>query len=354
VRRRTKQLPLTYVLPVRWREDQGIAELASYLESIRPHLDEVIVVDGSESAVFDWHATMLGDHCRHTRPGGSGFLNGKVAGVTTGIEQASNEFVVIADDDVRHDAQSLSALVDLLEDHELVRPQNYFDPLPWHARWDTARSLLNRVVSGDPGCRRGDFPGTFGIRRDFFLGMGAYDGDVLFENLELIRTVRVARGRTATPLGLYVRRRPPTTRHFFSQRIRQAYDDFALPLRMAFFFALGPVVAALLLGGRWLGLALIAGVLIGTAEAGRRTAGGTRVFPLSGSLLAPGWAMERAVTVWLALGERILFGGVRYGSAVISRAANSEGQIAAMCRRRRRTGQRPDSSDPLASKPISL
>jgi len=32
---------------------------------------------------------------------------------------------------------------------DLVGPQNFFDPLPWHARWDSARTLLNRASGGD-------------------------------------------------------------------------------------------------------------------------------------------------------------------------------------------------------------
>src|SRR4029079_2928969 len=112
-------------------------------------------------------------------------------------------------------------------------PQNYFDPLPWHARVDAARSLLNRVHSGDRELGSGDFPGTLGVRREAFVACGGYDGDVIFENLELMRTIEAAGGRVATPLDLYVRRLPPTTAHFISQRVRQAYDDFALPVRMA-------------------------------------------------------------------------------------------------------------------------
>ena len=36
-----------------------------------------------------------------------------------------------------------------------------------------------------------------------------------------------------SPLDLYVARRPPSAEHFLSQRVRQAYDDFAIPARMA-------------------------------------------------------------------------------------------------------------------------
>jgi hypothetical protein len=143
---------------------------------------------------------------------------------------------VIADDDVRYDADALRRLLDRLRESDLVRPQNYFDPLPWHARWDTARTLLNRSFGAD-------FPGTLGVRRSRFLAMGGYDGDVLFENLELIRTVRADGGQVDSPLDLYVRRPPPSSAHFRGQRVRQAYDDLALPTRMALELALIPAVA---------------------------------------------------------------------------------------------------------------
>ena len=117
-----------------------------------------------------------------------------------------------------------------------MRPQNYFGPLPWHARWDTARTLLNRAFGRD-------YPGTLAVRRSRMLAMGLYDGDVLFENLELIRTVRADGGSVASPLDLYVARVPPSASHFWGQRTRQAYDDFALPLRMALWLATVPLLA---------------------------------------------------------------------------------------------------------------
>ena len=124
---------------------------------------------------------------------------GKVNGVVTGVRECSHERVVLADDDVRYDCPELRRTVDLLGEADLVRPQNYFDELPWHARWDTARSLLNRVFTGDPTFPVGDFPGTLAVRREVFLASGAYDGDALFENLELMRTIRASGGVVADP-----------------------------------------------------------------------------------------------------------------------------------------------------------
>ena len=100
--------------------------------------------------------------------------NGKVRGVLTGVALASHERVVIADDVVRYDALTLERTIGALSEVELVRPQNYFGPLVWHARWDTARTLLNRAGRGV------DFPGTLAVRRSAERRRDGDDGDVRF------------------------------------------------------------------------------------------------------------------------------------------------------------------------------
>lgn len=317
----SEPLDLTYVVPVRWRDGEARQELAAYLEAIAPHCAEVIVVDGSAPQVYAENAAAWGDCARHVPPAGDErWLMGKVAGVRTGVRLASRERVVIADDDVRYDPETLRRTARLLDEHDLVRPQNYFERLPWHARWDTARTLLNRA------CGR-DYPGTLAVRRSRLLAIGLYDGDVLFENLELIRTVRAHGGSVASPLDLYVARVPPSAGHFWGQRTRQAYDDFALPSRMALWLAVVPLLALSAIGRRpaW-ALAAAAGT-VALAERGRRRAGGKEVFPAGSSLLAPGWILERGVCAWLAVLQRLRFGGVRYGDSVIPLAAHSERQL---------------------------
>jgi hypothetical protein len=229
---------------------------------------------------------------------------------------------VIADDDVRYEPAVLARTLAMLAEADLVRPQNYFSELPWHARWDTARSLLNRVFTGDPSFPVGDFPGTLAVRRGSFLHSGAYDGRALFENLELMRTIQAAGGTVITPLDLYVARRAPRAAHFFSQRVRQAYDDFAIPARMGAFLAIGPFAVELLRRGRGRWLCLGALATVGLAELGRRRAGGAGRFPVTAALLAPAWVGERSICAWLALGSR-LRGGVPYGERRLRHSAGS-------------------------------
>ena len=307
---------LSYVLPLRLTSAGPAQVLTPYIAWLGARA-ELIVVDGSDPEIFARNAELWSRHATHVAPDAHlDYDNGKVNGVTTGVRLATNDQVVLADDDVRYDQDGLTAMTRLLEEADLVIPQNYFDPLVWHAMWDTSRSLLNRAFGYD-------FPGTLGIRRSRFMEMGGYDGNVLFENLELIRTVSAAGGVVRSAPDLFVRRLPPTSHHFWSQRIRQAYDDFALPGRMFTWLAIGPLVARLTARRRM--KALLASLLlgVGVAEVGRRKNGGARVFPARCALFAPLWLLERGMCAWLALIQRNLRGGVVYRGRVIERAANA-------------------------------
>lgn len=333
-------LAASYVLPLRWEEDRGLGELADYLAALARLVADVVVVDGSPPERYAAHRRALPPDCRHERPDPAlRFAMGKVDGVLTGLRLARHDRVVVADDDVRWDEPTLRRALAMLDRCELVRPQNHFHPMPWHARLDTARSLLNRACSGDFELGAGDFPGTLALRASALERTNGYDGDVLFENLELMRTVRAAGGRVETPLDLYVRRLPPTTSHFLSQRVRQAYDDFALPGRMAAWLAILP---ALLLAPRR-AAPTIAAAAVATAEAGRRRGGGRAVFPAGSSLLAPVWVLERAVCAWLAVWQRLRHGGVAYAGGRIRRAATPAREL------RRRYAARSTGSGRSAS-----
>jgi len=327
---------ISYVLPLRWTSPGPIDELAGYLRAISPEVREILVVDGSPTPVYEMHAEALDGIARHLPPHPDlDFAMGKANGVVTGVRECRHEYVVLADDDVRYDSAALRRLASLLDTAELVRPQNHFDELPWHARWDTARTLLNRVFTGDPVFPVGDFPGTLAVRRSAFLASDAYDGDSLFENLELMRTIHAAGGRVVSPLDLYVARRPPSAAHFLSQRVRQAYDDFAIPLRMGAFLAIPPLAGRLLWRGRWPSVLAGACASMAVAELGRRRAGGAERFPLSGSLLAPVWIAERSLCSWLALAAKAR-GGVRYGEGRVTQSATPVRRL----RHRSRRGSR--------------
>jgi hypothetical protein len=312
------RLDAEYVLPLRWSakvSQRESPELGRYLAWLSAILD-VTVVDGSDDAVFARHRDRWRDlrlaGLRHVRPQAWPGRNGKVAGVVTGIRAARHERVVIADDDVRYDIGSLSAVLSALSRADLVRPQSVFSGTCWHTRWDTGRSLVNRAFGHD-------FPGTHGVRRSLFLAMGGYDGDVLFENLELARSAAAAGGTVRDLPGTFVRRLPPTSSHFWSQRVRQAYDDLAQPWRLLAEMSLLPsLLVTLSWGPRALGGWALAAVL--TAELGRRKAGGSSVYPSSASAWALPWALERSVCVWLALAQRAR-GGARYGGTRVRRAA---------------------------------
>ncbi|UWX98553.1 glycosyltransferase family 2 protein [Arthrobacter zhaoxinii] len=328
---------LEYLLPLKWSADTGLAELADYLDLLSAYV-RVLVVDGSGDELFAAHARAFPAGVGHYRPRHPECRNGKVNGVLTGVDMAEAEYLVIADDDVRYTPEQLERICALLGDADVVRPQNYFvspppvrsslpssvpssvrprPPLPWHARWDTGRTLLNRAFGAD-------YPGTLAVRTEVLRRTGGYSGDALFENLELLRTVRAAGGTEVRADDLFVARLPSSTSQFFRQRVRQAYDDLAQPLRLAAELSLLPVL--LRSARRPRRLAALSAAVAAAAEFGRRRNGGRQVFGPTSALWAPLWILERAVCVWLAVQWR-LRGGVPYSGVRLKTAAHSVRRI---------------------------
>ncbi|MFD4991274.1 glycosyltransferase [Cellulosimicrobium cellulans] len=317
---------VTYVLPLRRDrfDERATVELSRYLAGLASHV-RVVVADGSPAPVRALHGASWHDAARTVAvPPPPPRCNGKVVGVLAALATVSTPVVVLADDDVRWDAATLDRALAALDGADVVVPQNVFDPMPWHARWDTARSLVNRALGHD-------WSGTVVLRRDA-LGPEGYDARVLFENLELERTVLARGGRVEHRPDLFVTRRPPGLRTFWEQRVRQAYDSQAQPARLAGELALAPALAACVVGaarsdgGRRAAWAAVVVVVLGSAvlvaEAGRRGAGGATAWPPTAALWAPAWVLERAVCAWVALGWRV-GGGVPYRGTRIRCAAHS-------------------------------
>ncbi len=309
-----QRLSATYVLPLKRESADGLAELTEYLKNLSTMLS-LIVIDNSTSERFAQHHELWKSFATHLVPDRDCVTpNPKVGNVTTGVRRASTEAIIVADDDVRYSAAALQDVVGRLSRADIVRPANYFSPLVWHVCLDTARILLNRVSAGD-------WPGTLAFRKSTFLRCGGYAGHVLFENFELVRSIVRSGGTELNADDLFVLRLPPESRHFWSQRVRQAYDEFARPTRLGFSLTLVPAVLWCLKKGRWSELACGALAFIALAEIGRRRHGGAQYFPAVSAFLAPLWLLERGVSSWLAVYARVFRGGVSYGGGRLKDAA---------------------------------
>ena len=308
---------ISYVLPLRASVPLP-DEAVGYVRWLSGVVDDVIVVDGSPGEVVDAHALAFGDVARVVRPAPRyRGRNGKVVNVLSGIDLARHDVVVIADDDVRYTERPLAeVLARVAAGADAVLPQNVYEPAPWHARWDTGRILVHRALGHDMG-------GTVVVRRHRLLGAGGYDADVLFENLELVRTLAASGARVEHARDVFVRRVPPSTGRFVEQRVRQAYDELARPWLLATWLAIAPAIGwrvARRRGAAWRELGAGAAAVLALAELGRRRDGGASVFPRAAAAWAVPWILERAVCAWLAVIARAR-GGIRYAGSTIRPAA---------------------------------
>jgi len=315
------QLNCAYVLPLRrTRFNHGdAASLRLYLATLKEAGCEVIVADGSAPDVFDQYARILDAICRHVPVDRRfGYLNDKVNGIYTGIELASFDRIILADDDIRYSAGNIRSIMRFLDHNDVVRPQNFLYPRPWWAKMETARMLINRAL-----LPAADYPGTCAFRRGRMLASGRYDGDVLFDNEEIIRHLAQDGCSLACANDLFVRKRPPTFRKWIEQRPRQAYEDFGMYLTTTLFFGLLPFsfLIGVLFGIAGLMVFLLMLSLLATLIAARGRARGKarQFFPAHCCFFASLWVLERTLSTYWALYWYVFHGGYPFGGHILPR-----------------------------------
>ncbi|HEX8353340.1 MAG TPA: hypothetical protein VF611_10595, partial [Pyrinomonadaceae bacterium] len=171
--------------------------------------------------------------------------------------------------------------------------------------------------------RAGDYPGTCAFRRSTCLRVGHYDGDVLFDNEEIVRHFALSGADVMCATDFFVLKRPPTFAKWMEQRPRQAYEDFVMRAKTLLFASLIP--AALALGLFAGAAALVAFVAFVSLASGLVALRGLlrdrayRFFPATTALYAPLWVLERALSVYWAFYWRVRYGGYPFGAALLSK-----------------------------------
>jgi hypothetical protein len=279
----------------------ALRQFANYLSTLGLADTEVVVIDPSPRLQFELNARIVRWVARHL-PVRQEYLSpgGTIDIVRTAMMAASCEKVIVATEDVRYTPEAIAQLCELLDAHEVVEPQDYLEPLPWWGGIEAGRILLHRGIEPQP-----DHGATFGFRRSMVRSLRQLGAaDVHDDQARRLASV----GAEVHPASeVFVRRQPGALADWLIERARQAEDDFVLPMKTAFFFALAPVLLLLvLLGGLRLAGAYAAVVAFGAvALALRGRSGASSFFPLRAALLAPLWVAERSISVYWALARRV-------------------------------------------------
>ena len=318
---KARDIHCSFIVPIRRAkiDETEIEQLAAYFKTVRLAGCELLIVDGSPAPIFEIHKKSWEAFSEHVAPDPKyKYLNGKVNGVHTGVDLASHEHIILADDDIRFTASDIKRMNLLLESFEMVRPQNFIAPLPWWARLETARILINRGV-----LRAGDYPGTCAFRRSTMRRVGHYDGDVLFDNEEIVRHFALNGVNIHYGLDFFIRKLPPTFSKWLEQRPRQAYEDFVMRAKTIAFLSVIPMVLGLgvFVGARsaltFLFLLSLLSVLLSAKGLVRNAA--YRYFPSTSPFFAPLWIVERSISVYWAVYWWARFGGYPFGQKLLSK-----------------------------------
>ena len=272
-----------------------------------------------------------------------GYLNDKVNGIHTGVEIASCEKILLADDDIRYTPADIEKMCGLLDGYEMVRPQNFLAPLPWWARMESARMLINRAT-----LRIGDYPGTCAFRRATMLRVGHYDGDVLFDNEEIVRHFAAAGAAIYYATDFFIQKRPPTLRSGSSSARVRPTRISRCATKTFLFFALPFVVLLSATFAGLVGLVLcLAGLsifAIALACAGGARGVASEYIPPAMCLYAPLWIFERVVSTYWAIYCFAARGGYPFGDKLLTKGIGRDwvagGKVAAKA-----AAQQPDEKD---------
>jgi hypothetical protein len=285
------------------REAGGdLRDLATYLSSLAVAGCEVIVVDDSSAPVFENNRRVLRWVSRHiaARPRHRSF-SGTIDLVRTAIDVSTCDKIIVAEENVRYDGTAIDSLCELLDLHEVVEPQDYFDPLPWWIGIEAGRMLVHRGVEPLP-----DHGATFGMRKSIVRGLRGVD--VAWTNGDdPVRHLTSQGAEVFSACDVFVRRLPPPLSDWLRDRPKQAGDDFAMPVKTAFFFGLLPmaVVLAVVGGSRLAGGYAGAIAFSSLVLAIRGRAGNATFFPLRACFSAPLWVLERSISVYWALFRKL-------------------------------------------------
>ncbi|HET7437398.1 MAG TPA: hypothetical protein VFN10_22020 [Thermoanaerobaculia bacterium] len=278
-----------------------LRDFSSYLSTVGLSDGDVVILDPSPRLQFEMQRQTLRWVGRHMSvPPQYRLAGGGVDLVRAAAELAACEKVIVATSDVRYSAVELEQLCQLLDTHEVVEPQDYVEPLPWWGGIDAARILVHRGVEPLP-----DHAATFAFRRTAVRALRGLE--LTDPNDDQVRRL-VATGAEVFPASdVFVRREPPALEEWLTARPRYAGDDFAMPVKTAFFFALLPmlflvtILGGLRLFGGYAGVVAVASVSLAL----RGRAGAASVFPLRACLFAPLWVFERSISVYWALFRKL-------------------------------------------------
>ena len=279
--------------------DGDLRDLACYLSTLSAADCDVVVLDGSSREHFDENRRVLRWVSRYiaARPQHRG-VNGVVDPIRAALAVAACEKVIVAAEEVRYDECAIDSLCRLLDAHEVVEPQDYPDPLPWWGGIDAGRILVHRAVVP---CA--DHGATFGFRRGAIRNLRHLDGNPFDPAEGAVRLLTSVGVEVFSAFELFVKRVPPALGDWMRERPRLADDDFVMPVKSAFFFALIPMAMLLMAFAGPRAVAGYAGAVAfaSIALAFRGRIGATAVFPLRSCFFAPLWVFERGVSVYWAL-----------------------------------------------------
>ncbi|MGE5403022.1 MAG: hypothetical protein ACM3S2_21690 [Ignavibacteriales bacterium] len=292
----------TYIFLIRRNSAPGdeIQELAGYFRMLNSLGCEVLVVDSSPLDVFAGFEGAWYYLCRHVKVDSRfHYLSDKLNSICTGADLATCEKIIVAEDDVRYSPADILRMCEMLEDFDLVRPQNYISPLQWWSRMESVHTLMNRAVF--PG---GDYSNTLAFLNTAFKKHCHFGKSSYYDSDDIIMQFALRRAKICYALDFLILKKSPSLSCWRDQMFQNIFDNFDFSLRTVLLLLLIPVgILLALFAGPKTALIYSTAVILSSitvAFMGRHR-GGRQFYPIGLLVYAPLWLLDVVINNYRAL-----------------------------------------------------
>lgn len=316
---------LSIIIPVKIGFGKDVIEFVKYIHYLSDQMThyeyEIIISNESDDEVFDYINNEMKNRTKvkHIMPDPTyrTGANDKLNGIYAALEYCTYEKILLIDDHYRVSKNTLEQLIPFYEIYDCFKMMPKFDKFPVSALLDLCGMYIINIL--DP---KKQYCGHLCFNKTHITKFGFPSRDSLFDELAIETHLKKNKCSTGYLKNVALEAvQNISTKRFWEQRIRYAYENMALPIRFAIYLSILPILISLLIMNPLLAvcfaISLSMAVLL-LAFIGQMIYGKKNV-PRFSFLLSPIWFWFYPFTSWIAI-VKYFSGGVMFGGRKIKKA----------------------------------
>ncbi|MGW5955902.1 glycosyltransferase [Bacillus mycoides] len=318
-------MKLSIVIPVKLKLDEHIMEFVNHTISLAKDIQnedvQIVVADESNDYTFNFINSYF-----HTINNITHFVpstnlrtgaNDKLNGIYAALDYVKYDKILLVDDHFRITKETVKSIYKYFDKYDCFKTMPKFNKHPFSVLVDMCGMFVVNIIDS-----KKQYCGHLAFRKEHINKFGFPSRDALFDELALEFHLREHNCSVGFVKDVALEAvQEISFGKFLEQRVRYAYENFALPLRFTFFSLILPLLIVLFTINVNLAIIAFMGLTLGVtllAFVGQLIYGAS-LAPWYTFLLTPIWFWFYPITTWIAL-YKYFTGGVMFGGRKIRRA----------------------------------